>query len=222
MKKIFVIAAHMDDEVLGCGGAILRHVDQGDLVKVCFVAHRVYDHKFDEQKNEIEESHARDASKLLGYSEIEFLRLNDERLDCCLQDIIIPLEKSIYQFQPDLLYTPFRGDNNQDHRAVFDAMRVVIRPSATPYLKEVLMYETPSSTEQSPPLIENLFAPNFYINISDFIEAKLQALKCYKTEDRPAPHPRSQGGIEVLAKKRGTEIGYLYAEAFMILRKKWS
>lgn len=222
MKKVFVIAPHMDDEGLGCGGAILKHVDQGDQVKVCVVAHRVYDHKFDQQKNETEESHARDASKLLGYYEIEFLRLNDERLDCCLQDIIIPLEKSIYQFQPDLLYTPFRGDNNQDHRAVFDAMRVAIRPSATLYLQEVYMYETPSSTEQSPPLIENLFAPNFYIDISDFMDAKLQALKCYKTEDRAAPHPRSQVAIKALAQKRGSDIGYLYAEAFMILRKKWS
>jgi len=221
MKKILVIAPHMDDEVLGCGGAILKHINQGDHVRVCIVAHRVYDHKFNQQKNLIEESYARDAHKLLGYAELDFLRLNDERLDYCIQDIIIPLEKSIYQFHPDIIYTPFRGDNHQDHRAVFDAMRVVTRPSATPYLEEVLMYETPSSTEQSPPLIENIFAPNYYINIEGFIETKLSAFKCYKTEDRPEPHPRSQAGIKVLAQKRGTEIGYLFAEAFMILRKRW-
>ncbi len=219
--KVLVIAPHMDDEVLGCGGTIARHVAGGDEVYVCFVAHRVYDHKFDERKNELERSHAVKAQNVLGYKETLFLDLNDERLDASVQDIIIPLEKHIFKIKPDVVYSAFYGDNNQDHRAVFDAVRVAARPSATPFISKLLMYEVPSSTEQSPQSKDSVFIPNYYVDISDSFDIKAKAFSCYETEKRGFPHPRSQEAIAVLAKKRGIEMGYKYAEAFMILREKW-
>lgn len=221
MSNILIIAPHMDDEVLGCGGVIARHRDNGNKVNVIFVAHRVYNHKFDEKRNDIEKSHAIKAKEMLGYDDAIFLDLQDERLDAALQDIIIPLEEYIDKIKPDTVYVPFRGDNNQDHRAVFDAARVVLRPASTPFVDSVYMYEVPSSTEQSPPLPENIFCPNNYVNISNCIDRKSTALKCYETEKREFPHPRSEKGIRILAQKRGMEIGFEYAEAFMVLREKW-
>ena len=211
----------MDDEVLGCGGTIVRHVENGDDLSVCFIAHRIYNHKFDKTKNDIEKHHAESTKKILGYKESVFFELNDERLDVCIQDIIIPLEEYIFKIKPDTVYCPFRGDNNQDHRAVFDAVRIVTRPFAATFIKRLLMYEVPSSTEQSPPIYESSFLPNYYVNITIGIDKKIEAYRCYETEKRHYPHPRSEEAIKILAQKRGIEIGFNYAEAFIILRDKW-
>ena len=219
--KALIIAPHMDDEVLGCGGTIARHVQAKDDVFVCFVAHRIYDHEFDQEKNDLQKQHALKAKEALGYKENVFFGLNDERLDSSVQDIIIPLEKYVSRIKPDSVYCPFYMDNNQDHRAVFDAARVVLRPAATPFIKSVCMYETPSSTEQSPNLPEYNFLPNIYMNITGYIDKKIEAFKCYETEARLYPHPRSIDALKVLAKKRGTEIGFDYAESFMAVRKRY-
>lgn len=221
MNSILIIAPHMDDEVLGCGGTIARHVENGDALSVCFIAHRIYNHKFDKAKNDVEKHHAENAKKILGYKESVFFDLKDERLDVSIQDILIPLEEYIYKIKPDIVYCPFRGDNNQDHRAVFDAARIAARPSAAAFIKKLLMYEVPSSTEQSPPLPENAFLPNYYVNITKYIDKKIEAYRCYETEKRQYPHPRSEDAIKILAQKRGIEIGFNYAESFMILRDKW-
>ncbi len=220
-RNILVIAPHMDDEALGCGGAILKHKSAKDKVRVIFIAHRVYNHRFDKNKNIVEKQHALKAKLCLGYDEVIFLNLNDERLDASVQDIIIPLEKHVAKIKPDIVYLPLRGDNNQDHRAVFDAARVVLRPMATPFIKEIYMYEIPSSTEQSPPLLENTFFPNYFVDISKYIDRKIKAYRCYKTEKRTYPHPRSEIALRILSKRRGVEIGFKYAEAFMTLRHKW-
>ena len=212
----------MDDEVLGCSGVICRHRDAGDKVWIIFIAHRIYDHRFDVEKNRIEKCHANKAKGILNYYENIFLDLNDEKLDGCIQEIIIPLEKYVNSIKPEIVYIPFKGDNNQDHRAVFNAARVAFRPSVTPFIKKIYMYEVPSSTEQSPPLIENVFMPNFYVNIKKYINIKIQALMCYETERRIYPHPRSEEAIVVSAKKRGIDVGFEYAEAFMLIREKWN
>ncbi len=219
--NILIIAPHMDDEVLGCGGTIARHVENKDKLFVCFIAHRIYSHKFDKKKNETEKSHAIKARKVLGYKESVFFELNDERLDAAIQDIIIPLEKYVLKIKPGIVYCPFQSDNNQDHRAVFDAARVVLRPVATPFVKKVFMYEVPSSTDQSPHLAENIFLPNYYVDTTKYIDKKIEAFRCYETEKRAYPHPRSEEALKVLAQKRGTEIGFKCAEAFMIIREKW-
>ena len=211
----------MDDEALGCGGVISRHVADGDEVYVCFVAHRIYDHIFDSEKNKIEKQHSQNARQVLGYNGAVYLNLNDEKLDICLQDIIIPLENYVNKIKPDIVYCPFYGDNNQDHRAVYQAARVVMRPVSTDYIKTVLLYETPSSSEQSPPTIKDVFMPNHYVNIESYLEKKISAFACYETEARTFPHPRSEQALRALAMKRGVEIGYKYAEAFMLVRNKY-
>jgi len=196
-------------------------VKDGDEVHVCCVAHRVYDHRFDEAKNRVEMDCAKQAKDVLGYKDIRFLNLPDERLDTCLQDIIIPLERCVEEVQPEVVYVCHRGDNNQDHRAVFQAAMVALRPASNPDVRRVLCYETPSSTEQAPPLPETAFLPNSYVNISDYVERKLEALQCYQTETRNFPHPRSEEAVKALATRRGVEGGFQAAEAFLILRVRW-
>ena len=218
--RVLVVAPHMDDEALGAGGVIARHVDQGDEVHVCFIAHRVYDHTFDEARNRAERECALKAKEVLGYKEATFLDLPDERLDTCIQVIIIPLEQKVQALTPEVVYLPHRGDNNQDHRAVFQAAQVAVRPTATPYLQKVLCYEVPSSTEQSPPVPEAAFLPNCYINIVQYLDKKLDALRCYQSEMRQFPHPRSEEAVRILARRRGIESGFMAAEAFLILRDR--
>ena len=219
--NILVVSPHMDDEVLGMGATLAKHVHSGHEVYVCFIAHRIYDRKYDKEKNQIEVKNALNAKKILGYKETEFFNLNDERLDVAIQDILSPLEKYIENIKPDIVYSNFYGDNHQDHRAVFQAVRVAIRPSAKVTLKKWLLYETPSSTDQSPPIIEGAFLPNYYVNVDNFLDTKLRAYHCYETEKREFPNSRSHEALKILAMKRGVEIGMKYAEAFMVMRDKW-
>lgn len=219
--KILVIAPHMDDEVLGMGGTIARHVSEGDEVCVCFVAHRIYEHKYDYEKNQTEIQCAIKAKEILGYKEAEFLNLNDERLDTSVQDILIPLETCINKVKPNIVYVNHRGDNHQDHKAVFQAAMIALRPLANRNIRRILCYEVPSSTEQSPPFSDLVFLPNYYVNIEKYLKTKIDALHLYSTEKREFPHPRSDKGIEILAIKRGSEVGFNAAEAFVIIKDKW-
>ncbi|MBI3693970.1 MAG: PIG-L family deacetylase [Acidobacteria bacterium] len=215
-----VVAPHMDDEVLG--GTIARRVSEGDEVYVCFIANRVYDHQYDEQRHRFEMQCAQQARRVLGYQHAEFLGLPDERLDACVQQVLVPLENYLRAIQPEVVYLNHRGDNHQDHRAVFAAAMVALRPAANPGVRTVACYETLSSTDQAPPAPETAFLPNCYVNVAPYLEKKLAALRCYQTEVRQFPHPRSEEAVTILAKRRGCESGFPAAEAFLILRDRWA
>ena len=219
--NILVIAPHMDDEVLGCGGTISRHVDEGHSVTVCVCANRVYDHKFSYQADNGERKSCEDARKILGYGRIVHLNLPDEQLDRSQIELIVPIEQIIKETIPQIVYFPHRGDNHQDHRAVFEAVRVACRPFAEVRVSCLRVYEVISSTDQVSGYSEWPFQPNFYVDISHVLERKLKAMSCYAREERIFPHPRSLEGINVQAKKRGMEIGLEAAEAFMVMRDKW-
>jgi len=220
--KVLVISAHMDDEVLGVGGTIAKHVAAGDQVTACIVCKRAYNHQFDPRVVEEEKSAARRAAEILGYQDLRFLDLRDELLDERLLDIIVPLEACVLSLKPDLVYTHHRGDSNQDHRAVFQASMVACRVIASHKVPRLLSYEVPSSTDQAPPFPEYAFQPNHYVNIDGFLAKKIEALQAYSRELRAFPHPRSAKGLEVTAWKRGMEIGFSAAEAFAVIRDQWA
>ena len=217
--NVLVIAPHMDDEVLGVGATIVRHVEAGDRVSVCVVANRAYDHRYNPETLAEERESARNAQAILGYQDLRFLDFPDERLDAAVQNIIIPLEKIYREIKPHVVYVSHKGDNNQDHQAVFHAAAVVCRPYADHRLIKFYAYEIPSSTDQAPPLLEFAFLPNRYVQISSCLDRKIEALKCYRRELKQFPHPRSVEGVTVLAQKRGSEVGMQAAEAFMLLRE---
>ena len=221
MNKVLVVAAHMDDETLGAGGTIMKHLHQGDSVTVCIACKRAYDHRFDPVKVEEEKQSARAAAKILGVQDLRFLDLEDERLDQGILPLLVPLEECLQQIKPDILYTHHRADVNQDHRAVFEAAWIACRATGPFPVSRFLCYEVLSSTDQVPPVPEAAFQPNFYVEIAPFLDRKVQAMKAYARELRTFPHPRSVEGIQTLARKRGMEIGCNAAEAFQLLRDRW-
>jgi len=219
--KVLVIAPHMDDEVLGCGGAIVRHLQAGDDVAVCVVANRAYSHRYEAPLIEREKSACRTAQEVLGYNDLFFLGLPDEQLDQSQIKLIVPLEEIVARVHPAIAYLPHQGDLNQDHRAVFQAALVACRPHGSP-VKIIRVYEVPSSTDQVPAQGAWPFLPNYYVDLSGVLDLKIQALNCYETESRPFPHPRSREGLIALSRKRGMEVGLEAAEAFMVLREVWA
>jgi LmbE family N-acetylglucosaminyl deacetylase len=210
----------MDDEVLGAGGTIAKHSTAGDDVFVCIVANRAYDHIYDEEKIKRQKENARAAQKILGYRELHFLDLPDEKLDEKVITTLVPLESYMRKIMPEIVYINHRGDSNQDHRAVFQASVIACRSFGLNSIKKVLCYEVLSSTDQAPPFTEFAFTPNYFVNIGNYIALKKAALECYGDELRVFPHPRSTKAVEVLAQKRGMEVAYEYAEAFCLIREK--
>jgi len=221
MTRVLVISAHMDDEVLGPGGTIARHVSASDQVTVCIVCMRAYNHQFDPKSVAEEKACATDAARILGYNDIRFLDLRDELLDERLLDVLVPLEACVQDVKPSVVYTHHRGDSNQDHRAVFQASVIACRALSAHKVTRILSYEVPSSTDVAPPFAEFAFQPNFYANITGFVDRKIAALNAYRRELREFPHPRSAKGIEVMAAKRGMEAGFYAAEAFAVIRDEW-
>jgi len=217
-NKVLVITPHPDDEVLGVGGTIAKHVKNEDFVLVCFVCNRAYSHRYSEESIREDKENALNAKRILSYHQHIFLDLKDERLDERLINVIVPIEKVIFKFKPDIVYIPHKGDNNQDHRAVFKASMVALRTFSASFVKEVFAYEVLSSTEQSASFVDSIFMPNYYVDIKEFIEVKKLAFESYQREKREFPHPRSIKGIEILAMKRGMEANLEYAEAFEVVR----
>lgn len=221
MNKILIIAAHPDDETLGVGGVILKHVEANDHVTVFIAADGVTArHDQIEQQQEA----ALRACKKLGVVDVRFGALPDQRLDeFPLLELIAPLSQLIKDLRPKVVYTHHGGDVNQDHRAIFEATLIAARPVGDHSVKELYCYEVPSSTEWAPPLNHWVFQPNVYIDIEPFLDKKIEAAleytRTYQSEIPPYPHPRSPQAIEIYAKRRGIEVGLRAAEAFMLIRK---
>jgi len=219
--RVLIIAPHMDDEVLGVGGTIARYVDEGHHVSVCIVANRAYDHRYNEAYIDREKKASLKAKEILGYQEIAYLDLPDEQLDARLIDVIVPMEEYLWQNRPDVVFLNHGADNHQDHRAVFKAGMIACRVISSFKVRKILCYEVPSATDQAAPFQENSFLPNYYVNVEKYIDQKTNAIQCYSHELKKFPHPRSKKGVKVYSQKRGMEIGFAAAEAFMIIRSEW-
>jgi LmbE family N-acetylglucosaminyl deacetylase len=221
MKKVLVIAPHMDDEVIGCGATIARHVKAGDHVAVCCVANRAYGHEYVAEYIEREKGCCEKAREILGYQQFYLLDLPDEKLDNLQVDIIKKLEDVYLGEKPDVVYIPHRGDFNQDHAPVFTAARTVLRPNSSHHASEIYVYENPSGNDYICNVAEFIFRPSHYVNVSDELETKIAAMACYETESREYPHPRSPEGLRINAQKRGMDVNMNAAEAFMVMRSEW-
>lgn len=217
--EVLVIAPHMDDEVLGCGGTIVRHVDEGDEVNVCVACNRAYDREYDPDAIEIEKACAHRAKEILGYTGLRFLDLPDECLYAHLQELLEALEGVIAEVKPDIVYTCHVGDLHQDHRTVAHASNIALRSIATPFVRRVLAYEVPSVTEQVFPGTVEPFMPNVFVDITAQLDDKLAAISAYEREGRAFPHPRSSEMLCARAQARGAQCGRAAAEAFVLLRE---
>lgn len=223
--NVLVVAAHPDDEVLGCGGTIALHSQRGDRVDILIMAEGATsrEEKRDRSKHQEELSNlaqsAHQASKILGVNSVELLNFPDNRLDSCdLLDIVKVIENKINRHQPEIIYTHHYGDINIDHQIIYQAVVTATRPLPNSCVKTVLCFEIPSSTEWRFSQPSLTFNPNWFVDISDTLNLKLEALEAYSSEMRPFPHVRSIQAVEYLARVRGAMIGEEGAEAFMLVR----
>jgi len=217
MKNVLVVAAHPDDEVLGCGATIARHVDAGDIVNVLFLSDGVTS-RDESASNDGRRNAAREAATILGCDEPTFLDFPDNRLDSIpLLEVIKEIENIALRLQPSTIYTHNSGDLNVDHRVAYNATMTAFRPLPGCSVKEIYTYEVLSSTEWSPSG-QNLFRPNVAVDVSDYLEKKINAMLCYSEEVRAYPHPRSIEAMKNQAKSRGVMFGFECAEVFTIER----
>lgn len=224
-NSIAVIAAHPDDEVLGCGGTIAKFASEGSAVHVLVLADG--ESSRDDSAENAQPDRIMDrkdmavrAGEILGVASIELLDLPDNRLDSlALLDVVKSIEKFIDTCHPSTILTHYSGDVNIDHRVVHDAVITACRPQPGFPVKELLFFEVPSSTEWRPPASAQMFNPNWFVDISNEIDLKIKALEAYLGELRTFPHPRSTEAVQALAKWRGATVGVRAAEAFILGRK---
>jgi LmbE family N-acetylglucosaminyl deacetylase len=223
METVLVAAAHPDDEVLGCGGTLARHAARGDRVHVLFFADGTSSRLADGVVNELIDrrvAEANAAAKIMKINPPQFLGLSDQRLDLLsLLDLTHALEVVMSEIAPTVVYTHHGSDLNLDHRLVYQAVLTACRPTPGAVLKSIYAFETLSSTEWGSSGTGPEFRPNRFVNISDHLDRKIEALAAYSSEVRAFPHPRSLEGARALATIRGTTIGVTAAEAFEIVRE---
>ena len=214
--NVLVIAAHPDDEVLGCGGTIARHAAEGDNVYILIVAEGATS-RTGEDENDVARlgDCARDAAEVLQARQPILAGFPDNRLDSMDRlDVTKEIESHVTKIRPETVYTHHGGDLNIDHRIVHEAVITACRPLPGSSVRRIFSFETVSSTEWATSAIGSSFGPVHFVDISAYLPAKLAALKCYNNEMRPFPHARSIEAVEALARLRGSQVGLMAVEAF--------
>ena len=222
--KVLVVAPHADDETLGVGGTIAKHVEAGDSVTVAVMTgpgaepHPIFPHStWDTVRAE-----AQRACDVLGVQELLFREL---------PAVLVP-EQPVWQVNreaadvlsqvsPEVLYVPFLHDLHLDHKALFYAFSVAWRPHTQlgRNIREIYAYETVSETHWNPAYVEQGFTPNTYVDISSTLDKKLEAMACYESQLQEEPHARSLKALRALATFRGSQVSVSAAEAFVMIRQ---
>lgn len=224
MKRVLIVAAHPDDEVLGMGGTIAKYAMNGDSVAVLIVtdgsSSQYRDNEDLEQIIENKKRETQESARILGISRIYYGDQPDMKLDVTAHvDVNNAIEKVIDDFAPDVVYTHFPGDINKDHECVYKSTLVACRPVPGQTVKELYSYSVPSSTEWNVQNTQNVFTPNVFVDISGgYEEKKYSAMSAYSTELRDYPHPRSVEALKVLDRAVGVQVGMECAESFMLHR----
>lgn len=221
-RNILVVAAHPDDEILGCGGAIARLAEAGATVNILIVAEGAASRDGGAVHDEIAQLQraAAQAAQILGAQPPRMLGLPDNRLDSLpLLDVIKPIERAVTDIAPDTVFTHHGGDLNIDHRIVHQAVMTACRPLPGGTVRRIVTFETVSSTEWGGSDPASAFAPNLFVDVSATLERKRRALESYAMEMRSFPHARSWESVESLARHRGASAGLQAAEAFMTIRE---
>ncbi|MBI2644484.1 MAG: PIG-L family deacetylase [Candidatus Wildermuthbacteria bacterium] len=223
--RILVIAAHPDDEILGCGATLARYIRRG-IEAHGFILGKGKSSRFanpgnsaetiqKEQDILLEEAHK--AASIIGISRLSFADFPDQRYDSVpFLEIVQRIEDMVEQVKPSIVFTHYRRDLNLDHRITLKAVLTAVRPLPEQSVRHIYSFEVPSSTEWNVPLS---FSPNVFIDVKETFDQKLAALQAYESEMREYPHPRSMRAIEIIARRWGTIVGKELVEAFELVRE---
>ena len=218
--NVLVVAAHPDDEILGGGATFARLAREGHSVHLAVLGEGLTS-RGETSGKELEELHGAQtaAAFAVGANGHSQHGLPDNRFDTvALLDVVQVVEKLIEHHAPEAIYTHHAGDLNVDHRITAQAVLTATRQMEGTSVREVLAFEVPSSTEWTLGQIDPVFTPNVFVDVTETLEAKFEALECYASEMRPYPHPRSREAIEAIAKRWGSVAGCHAAEAFQLVR----
>jgi LmbE family N-acetylglucosaminyl deacetylase len=219
MKNVIVISAHPDDEIIGAGGALLKHVANGDHVYWLIVTNVFESHGFTKDRVQSRQLEIETVTQLVGFKKVYKLNYPTMSLsDTSLVKMIPEISLIFSEVQPEIVYCLNRSDAHSDHRVTFEAVMACTKSFRYPFVKQVLMYECISETEFAPALAEHTFLPNYFIDISSFLEQKLKILAVYTSEIGAHPFPRSLRNVEAIATFRGAMAGVNYAEAFQLIK----
>jgi LmbE family N-acetylglucosaminyl deacetylase len=217
-SKVLIVSAHPDDEILGAGGALIRHRDQGDEIHWLIATNISEEHGFSKERVTSRQEEIRKVAKQLN---MKVHLLNYPTMTLSSEDLLtlVPkISKVFTQTEPRIVYVLNRSDAHSDHRILFDAVQACTKSFRYPFIREVLMYECISETEFAPMLPENAFLPNCFVDISEAMDEKMELMKIYDSELGEHPFPRSERNIRALATYRGATCGVEYAEAFQIIK----
>ena len=214
--RTLIICAHPDDEVLGLGGTLVLESKKKKIF-VLFIADGESS-RGKPERIEIRKNQAQKPCSIIGVSKLKFLDYPDQKLDSIsLLELSQKIEDIIKKWKPDTVYTHSNHDLNQDHRKVFEATLIAARPTPSSKIKQLICYETPSSTDWGG--IHDKFEPNLFVNVSSVLEKKIRAFREYNKEIHPYPHPRSKIALISRAQYWGSSVGIKHAEAFETVRE---
>jgi LmbE family N-acetylglucosaminyl deacetylase len=221
-RVILVVAAHPDDEVLGCGGTVARCVAEGDSLHIAILATGITSRAEERGAEEAVlglQADARAVAEMLGAKSIVFAGMPDNRLDGVpLLDVVKRVEGWIEAVEPQVIYTHHPGELNVDHRIAFQAVLTATRPQPGCLVRELYSFEVPSSTEWAFQRVGPPFSPNVFEDVGATIDLKVRCLERYRGEVRAFPHPRSGEALRAGARRWGSVAGVSYAEAFELVR----
>jgi len=220
MNKIVVISPHPDDETLGCGGTLLKHLENGDNLYWFIVTKISENNDCNDDKIKIRNKEINIVANIYKFKKVFKCELLTAQLDeYSTKDLVEKISSFINEISPKIIYMPFKGDIHSDHGIVFDAVATCTKSFRYPSVKRVLCYETLSETDFSIDPTQIRFSPNVFVNITDYIDKKIDIMKVYKSEMGKYPFPRSEEAIRSLAMVRGVVAGSKYAESFVLLRE---
>lgn len=215
-KNVLVVAAHSDDEALGCAGTLAKHIANGDSVSVMFMTNGVASRGTDNDISRV--SAAENAMKALGVSVVKQFDFPDNAMDSVpLLEVVKAVESIVDEVKPNIIYTHHAGDLNIDHTITHRAVMTACRPMPDSCVKSIFAFEVLSSTEWQS-YQEPAFIPSYFVDVTAYADKKLKVVKCYQEEMRQVPHSRSIEHVEVLMRHRGYSVGCSAAEAFMTIR----
>lgn len=215
-NKILVVAVHPDDETLGCGGTLLKHKSNGDETNwlICTTVDKSNSY-YEKREKEIQE-----VTESYDFDTVHNLELKTMQVDeYSVSELIGKISKVINEVKPNIIYLPFKGDVHSDHRKIFEAAYSCTKSFRYPFIKKIYMIETLSETEFAPSTKEDSFIPNVFVDISEFMDKKIEIMKVFESEVGEHPFPRSERNLRGLATFRGATSGCEYAESFVLLKE---